>query len=684
LSRSIGARRLQKPLRTPIKRVMQTVLRRWLPALAGLAMVTAIWAHALIGFGDAGTADFFARWVHDAVFVTAALACAAQAVAAPRGRLAAGALGLGLLLVTVGDLIYSMAPDLEAVPVPSLSDPFWLGLYPCVYLVLLVLTRERVGRTLAATRLDGLVSGCAVASLLACFTMSTALDSTAGTPFWERLTNLAYPTADLVLLGAIVSAVALSGWRIDRLWALLGGAIVAWEAADLIYLVDSAGRLGIIADALIATGAVAMASAVIVSCDGRVRGDWRSGRGLFVPVAFGVAALGLLGLAVPLHINGVAISLAIATLCLVLVRMVLALKENQALLGVSRVEATTDSLTGLSNRRKLKLDLAAALDDVDHRPYALVLLDLNGFKAYNDSYGHGAGDALLAQLGAALSAAVAERGEAYRMGGDEFCVLVPGPIELGEACALSAAALATHGDGFSITAAYGAVDLPRETDDPSAALVLADTRMYRQKNARRLPAAHQSAGVLIAVLEERAPGLAAHVRTVGDLACATAMELGLAGDDLDALRHAADLHDIGKMAIPESVLEKPGPLSDAEWDLMRRHTVIGQRILAAAPALERSARLVRWSHERVDGGGYPDGLSGDDIPIGARVILVADAFDAMTSERSYGRIMSSDEALAEMRRCAGTQFDAGVVTAFERVVRGRAAATHAPDRVPAP
>jgi HD-GYP domain-containing protein (c-di-GMP phosphodiesterase class II) len=158
------------------------------------------------------------------------------------------------------------------------------------------------------------------------------------------------------------------------------------------------------------------------------------------------------------------------------------------------------------------------------------------------------------------------------------------------------------------------------------------------------------------------------VRTVSDLACATGVDLGMAGDDLDALRHAAALHDIGKMAVPESILEKAGPLSDAEWELMRRHTLVGERILAAAPALERSAQLVRWSHERVDGGGYPDGLSGEGIPLGSRVILVADAFDAMTSERSYGHVLSSDEALAELRRCAGTQFDPAVVAAFERVL----------------
>jgi putative nucleotidyltransferase with HDIG domain len=174
--------------------------------------------------------------------------------------------------------------------------------------------------------------------------------------------------------------------------------------------------------------------------------------------------------------------------------------------------------------------------------------------------------------------------------------------------------------------------------------------------------------VLVAVLEERAPKLAHHVRTVRDLACATAERLGMTGDELGALRHAAALHDIGKMAIPESILDKPGALSDDEWQLIKQHSVIGERILAAAPALEQSAALVRAHHERMDGGGYPDGVAGAEIPLGARIIFVADSFDAMTSQRPYGPTLSSAEALAELRRCAGSQFDAAVVTAFEHVV----------------
>ena len=122
------------------------------------------------------------------------------------------------------------------------------------------------------------------------------------------------------------------------------------------------------------------------------------------------------------------------------------------------------------------------------------------------------------------------------------------------------------------------------------------------------------------------------------------------------------------MAIPEAIIKKPGPLTTDEWELVRQHTVIGERIIATAPALQRAAQLVRWSHERVDGQGYPDRLSGDDIPLATRIISVADAFDAMCSDRAYGGTRSREEALAELRRCAGTQFDGAVVAAFERVL----------------
>ena len=412
--------------------------------------------------------------------------------------------------------------------------------------------------------------------------------------------------------------------------------------------------------------------ALAATLDRRAKPGGEEGdRGLFVPVAFGALALAILIGGAALGLELVGLSLAAAALGLVLIRMALALAENRALLGASRVEASTDALTGLGNRRKLKQDLSNILTDIsEETPFALVILDLNGFKTYNDSFGHAAGDMLLARLGASLAAAVGGQGEAYRLGGDEFCVLAACPEQEPDRFSSTCArALATRGEGFSITAAHGVVMLPSEAQDASNALALADARMYGNKaTAGRPHAAGEFTRVLTAVLEERAPALADHSKTVCDLAIATGAHLGLSDDELEAIRHAAPLHDVGKMAIPDSILDKPGPLSQDEWLLMRQHTIIGERILAAAPALQYAAQLVRSSHERYDGSGYPDGLHADEIPLAARIIAVADAFDAMTGPRPYKRTLTIPQALVELQRCAGSQFDPKVTAAFEHAL----------------
>jgi putative nucleotidyltransferase with HDIG domain len=208
------------------------------------------------------------------------------------------------------------------------------------------------------------------------------------------------------------------------------------------------------------------------------------------------------------------------------------------------------------------------------------------------------------------------------------------------------------------------------------ALRIADQRMYAQKNAGRLSASRQSKDVLLRALAERNPDLRHHISGVADLAEATALRLELGQEEVEQVRHAAELHDIGKMAVPDAILSKPGPLDEDEWAFIRRHTLIGQRIVAAAPALTRVAALVRSSHERWDGEGYPDRLARFEIPLGSRIVAVADAFDAMISPRPYSTPRTPDAALRELRRCAGTQFDPRVVEAFAAawMDRGLAAA----------
>jgi diguanylate cyclase (GGDEF)-like protein len=349
-----------------------------------------------------------------------------------------------------------------------------------------------------------------------------------------------------------------------------------------------------------------------------------------------------------------------------LARQVVAQLELRRLLIASRREAMTDPLTELGNRRRLMDDFEALLAQATSAdPLHLLLFDLDGFKKYNDTFGHTAGDALLGRLAGKLAAAVAEHGTAYRIGGDEFCALVRGDeAGLREVCAAASIALSEHGEGFSVTTSHGAVTLPGEAPTAAQALRLADERMYGHKAGRSEAACRQTHDVLVRILDERDRGLRSHGITVARLAGEVGRRLGVGGDELDQLVKAAALHDIGKVAVPDTILRKPGPLTDDEWAFMRTHTLLGERILTAAPSLAGEAALVRSSHERWDGKGYPDGRAGSDIPLGSRIIFPCDAFDAMVSPRVYRLRMSEADAIAELRSCAGTQFDPTVVDAL--------------------
>ena len=225
-------------------------------------------------------------------------------------------------------------------------------------------------------------------------------------------------------------------------------------------------------------------------------------------------------------------------------------------------------------------------------------------------------------------------------------------------------ALEDRGDGFSISSSHGAVRLPAEAAEPSDALRLADQRMYANKRSSRPSDSSQTRDVLMTLLDARDTRLHHHLDSVSALAHRVGTRLGMQGEELEVVVRAAELHDVGKIAIPEQVLEKPGPLDVAEWKLLRQHTIIGERILASAPALRPIATVVRASHERWDGAGYPDGLAGEDIPLAARIVAVCDAFDAMVTDRVYRRAHTLEDALEELRRCAGEQFDPSVVEAF--------------------
>jgi HD-GYP domain-containing protein (c-di-GMP phosphodiesterase class II) len=373
---------------------------------------------------------------------------------------------------------------------------------------------------------------------------------------------------------------------------------------------------------------------------------WAALVGLALSALHSAAGLGGDLLGVPLHYATIACA---AAGCLLM------LGENRRLAAKQSRDAHADPLTGLGNRPRLMDDLTDVFEA--RRPYVFALFDLDGFKAYNDSFGHPAGDSLLRKLAANLAATVeSDGGRAYRLGG---------PI------AAASAALSEQGTGFSVRTSWGAVFLPDEAQDAVDALGLADRRMYVQKARRPRSPERQTRNVLLRALHERSPAIGDHLTGVAPLAVALGEAAGLDRDELDEVARASELHDIGKIGVPDGILRKRGPLNQAEWTLMRNHTLIGERILASAPAMAPVARLVRSTHERWDGTGYPDGLAGEEIPLGARVIAVCDAFMAMTQPRPWRTTMSHAEALKELLACAGTQFDPKLVEIFCHKVHGQ-------------
>jgi two-component system cell cycle response regulator len=633
-----------------------------------LALLAVYVVQTLLGHVHGGPTDP-ATMVYNALLVLAAAACAARGLTATEERVPWLLLGLAIGLWACGDLYYTFFfSGVDEVPFPSVADAFYLSFYPVAYAALGILLRGRIRQFQGSLWLDGIIGGLVVSAIGAAVVFDAVLTTTGGSKLviW---TNLAYPLFDLLLFALLVGVLALTGWRLDRTWVLIACGFASFGVADSLYLYQTAagtyveGRL-VDVGWVLATVLLACAAWQPVRKIEEARNEgWQV---LTLPTVFAFVGLGLLVYDHFRPLSPLALALASASVAAVILRAVFTFRERLRLLELSRHEALTDALTGLGNRRRFMRDIEAELGDIDEsRPVVLVLLDLDGFKAYNDTFGHPAGDSLLTRLAANLDLAVRGLGRAYRMGGDEFCVVGSAAHDNGAALMdASAAALREEGEGFLVTCSYGSVLLPEEADQISNALRIADGRMYLHKNRHRPSAGRQSIDVLLRALHERDSDLGKHQVDVADLAEAVGRRLRVPADQLETLRQAAELHDIGKIAIPERILSKPGPLTDPEWEFVRRHTVIGERILEAAPALGPAAKLVRSTHEWFDGTGYPDALAGQQIPLGARIIAVCDSFDAMTKERFNAPALTFDEAARELFRCAGTQFDPEVVEAF--------------------
>jgi two-component system cell cycle response regulator len=643
---------------------------------ATLAAACSLFVLHTVGLlGEPGD-DLFDTWLYSGLLVAAGVACAARAITAPDERLPWGLMAVGMASWTAGDLYWMIdLSDRPSVPVPSLADGLYLAFYPFAYATLVTLVRRVASLARRDLWLDGVIgASCAAAVAIA---VSLPAFETSGSNTLEIATNLAYPALDVVLLVFVILVFGLSGWRPGRRWSLIGLGLTTMALTDGWYLVQAAQGTYVEGTAIdagwpIAALLVGFAAWQPPGIDTPPDGTDR--RLVLVPVICGVIALAIVSLGVFGNLADKAVMPALICLLLVTARMGVAFLEGQQSLMMNQRFALTDALTGLPNRRAL----IAALERITGRasngePWICVVLDLDGFKAYNDAFGHPAGDDLLSRLGQRLSGVVSPRGSVYRLGGDEFCLL---DVCEGESCeglvAEARAALSESGEGFDVTASAGDVHIPRDAATPSEVLLLADRRMYTDKGRRSSSAGHQSRAVLLRILREREPSLHSHLVGVAELAVAVGRELGMTGEELDEVARAAELHDVGKIAIPEEILHKRGPLNSEEWAFMKRHTLIGERILTAAPALRPVARLVRSSHERFDGSGYPDGLTGAEIPLGSRIVAVCDAYEAMVADRPYRSAMTPDEAVEELRRNAGTQFDPSVVAIFTNALGKRA------------
>jgi len=477
------------------------------------------------------------------------------------------------------------------------------------------------------------------------------------------LIRVAY-NASVYAVAAAVAGAAISWLNTDDIWELLAAVAIAsfvdyWVNMLLITLVVSVHSKQPFAQLV-----------------------WSNARGTIIPFALmGSAALML----VVLWQRSPILSAALVG---PLIAISLYQRSTHRALRAMRL-ALTDPLTGLGNHRhfheRLQRELVAA--EEEGLPLSLCLIDVDDFKRINDGYGHPAGDRVLSEVAAKLR----QGGEAFRLGGDEFAVLL---ADHDETMAMETASSIVerlrsmdveHSERVTVSA--GVATFPVQGVGRDELIRLADSALYWAKEhgknrvrvyrpevvelaeLKRLAstgadraARFRAAASLAKAVDARDVYTGSHSERVSELAVRICERMGLAQELVELTRLAASLHDLGKLAIPEEILRKPGPLTDAERLVLERHPQIGYRMLESL-GVDPVADWVLHHHERWDGTGYPEGLAQGQIPLGARIIFVADAFDAMTSDRVYRRKLSIDDALAELERCAGTQFDPNVVAA---------------------
>ncbi len=441
-----------------------------------------------LGVGGAWLERLSAGYLYDAVVVAAGLALLLRARAVPRERWAWLLLALGVLCWAAGEVYWTEAIlDNPSPPYPSPADVLYLLFYPLAYAGLALLVRARAQELDWRRWNDGAITALGTAALGVALVFDFVAGRTTGSSL-EVATSLAYPLGDIAMLAMIVGVVALTDWRPGVTWSLLLAGLAFQVVADIAYTLQATGGVvpgGNWIDPLYLISAAFLGALLWSPGAAPIRPAERSDRWreLVVPAIFAAVMIGYVTLELLGNASNLSILLWTATTAAVIVRLAVSGRENRRLLEQVR----TDALTGIGNRGAMQVDLDALFAHADSRPAALYMFDLNGFKRYNDTFGHPAGDELLARLGLRLRAAVGDDGGAYRIGGDEFCALLTCAPDRFDAVAKRAAEALTESDrGVEVTSSWGGAAIPAEVADPSAALQLADVRMYAQKESRRV------------------------------------------------------------------------------------------------------------------------------------------------------------------------------------------------------
>ena len=611
----------------------------------------------------------FKNGVYYGLIIAASVGCLIRAAASRHDRWAWGIIGLGLAIWTVGDLYYLLRlQDLVVTPVPSLADVFYLAYFPLIYVGVVLLMRERVGGATRALWLDGITAALTVAAV-ACSLLLSPLRAAGEGSALAVATNLSYPLGDVVLLALLTALAAAQRFQLDRASLMLVGGLVSAAAADALYLVQNTNGTyteGGMTDALWAASLLLIGAAAWRDTPvQRSAAAWRPIATL--PLVCATVATVLLSVSTWHPLGTLGPALAAAAILTVLVRLAVTLRENKRLLETASGAALTDALTGLQNRRALMRDLESmAATATHHDPVALVLFDLNGFKSYNDRFGHPAGDALLQRLGLRLRALEESGARVYRLGGDEFSLLTRADVSTAASLIDRAVqALSEDAEGFSVSASFGAAFMPEDAADVSETLRLADVRLYSRKATFYADHDHPHEE-LLRVLDAREPHSAQARRIAAEIAAEIAEAVGLDPHQQREVVRATLLRDVGTLALPDDVAHPTRPITEAELRLVRQHPLIGERILSAMPALRPLAPVVRSSYENWDGTGFPDGLSGGDIPLTARIVAVS----AARAQALAGAGGTADNAAPIIAPRAGSELDPELVRLSAQARRG--------------